>query len=357
MQFRKFLSCIRYNNSFKNREFFINTRLKSECASRNFSSLRKTANEGSSSESPEKENLNASSNSIPEKQIDRSSYCADLVRKHEFENFLCTLLLPDVDIRAFVFAVRSFNVEIALIRDQVSQKDIGFGRIAFWKDAVNKVFANKTNPSINIPRHPVVLELSKNLKDKTVSKKWFSNLIDAREQVMTDAAFKTLEDLEAYCDKSVSPILYLGLEALGVKNVDADHAASHLGKSIGLSNFIRSITHNAQRRRVLIPQELLVKHKLSQENFMRFSNTEKIQDTVFDIASRAHIHYEKVQAKSLKPNIPKAALQLMLVGTPTEIYLKRLRNSNFNPYDTSLNQRYGLLPLHLYFRKLTKKYY
>ncbi|ODM95752.1 NADH dehydrogenase (ubiquinone) complex I, assembly factor 6, partial [Orchesella cincta] len=335
----------------------INSNSRGACAPRNFSAAeRKSENEVRNSETSKEENLDASSNS-PEKQVGvgRSSYCAELVRKHEFENFLCALLLPTADIRGFVFAVRSFNVEIALIRDQVSQKDIGLARLAFWRDAINKVFANKSNSSTNLPRHPVVLELSRNLKDKTVSKKWFTNLIDAREQVMTDAAFKTLEDLETYCDKSVSPVLYLGLEALGVKNVDADHAASHLGKSIGLSNFIRSIPHNAQRRRVLIPQELLVKHKLSQENFIRFSNEEKIRDTVFEIASRAHIHYEK--AKSLKPNISKTALPLMLVGTPTDIYLKRLRNSNFNPYHTSLNHRYGLLPLHLYYRKFAKVYY
>lgn len=48
-----------------------------------------------------------------------------------------------------------------------------------------------------------------------MSKKWFVNLIDARERVINDVAFKDLQDLEAYCDKSVSPILYLGFEALG----------------------------------------------------------------------------------------------------------------------------------------------
>lgn len=76
--------------------------------------------------------------------------------------------------------------------------------------------------------------------------------------------------------------------------MDVDHACSHLGKAIGLTNFIRSIPYNAQRRRVLFPQELLVKHKLSQENLIRFTNTEKIADAIFEVASQANAHYKKV---------------------------------------------------------------
>lgn len=78
--------------------------------------------------------------------------------------------------------------------------------------------------------------------------------------------------------------------------MDVDHACSHLGKAIGLTNFIRSIPYNAQRRRVLFPQELLVKHKLSQENFIRFTSQDRIADAIFDVASQAHIHYQKVRA-------------------------------------------------------------
>ena len=81
---------------------------------------------------------------------------------------------------------------------------------------------------------------------------------------------------------------------VGVKSLEIDHAASHLGKAIGLSNFIRSLPYNAQRRRVLIPQDLMIKYKVSQENFIRNSEPEKIQELIFEIASQAHIHYQKV---------------------------------------------------------------
>lgn len=45
--------------------------------------------------------------------------------------------------------------------------------------------------------------------------------------------------MEKYAEMSVSNVLYLILEGCGVKNIHADHAASHLGKAQGLSQHIR----------------------------------------------------------------------------------------------------------------------
>lgn len=45
---------------------------------------------------------------------------------------------------------------------------------------------------------------------------------------------RTMADLETYAEDTASSLLYLTLESLGVRNQDADHAASHLG----LSHFI-----------------------------------------------------------------------------------------------------------------------
>ncbi|CAN7943230.1 unnamed protein product [Ixodes pacificus] len=41
-------------------------------------------------------------------------YCTELVRKHDHENYLCSLLLPD-DGRRTAFAVRALNVELAQV--------------------------------------------------------------------------------------------------------------------------------------------------------------------------------------------------------------------------------------------------
>lgn len=57
--------------------------------------------------------------------------------------------------------------------------------------------------------------------------------------MLTKKYFTTLEDMEKYVEDSVSPIYYMILEDSGIKNVHADHAASHLGKAQGLVNMLR----------------------------------------------------------------------------------------------------------------------
>lgn len=74
------------------------------------------------------------------------------LRKHDYENFLPTLLLPK-SIRSAGIAIRAFNVEVALVEDQVSEKKIGEMRLKFWEEAVNEIYNG------NPPRNPVGIEL------------------------------------------------------------------------------------------------------------------------------------------------------------------------------------------------------
>ena len=70
-------------------------------------------------------------------------------------------MLPDPRIRSGIFAVRALNAEVAMVRDLVTQKELGMGRMFFWRDAVNQAFLRKQSKSTNVPKHPVVVEFSK----------------------------------------------------------------------------------------------------------------------------------------------------------------------------------------------------
>jgi NADH dehydrogenase [ubiquinone] 1 alpha subcomplex assembly factor 6 len=80
----------------------------------------------------------------------------------------------------------------------------------------------------------------------------------------------------------------------GIKNIHADHAASHLGKAHGIVNLIRSIPYNAQRKIVALPQDVLLQHNVSHETVLRANCTTDLKEAVFNIASRAKQHLDKV---------------------------------------------------------------
>ncbi|XP_071652923.1 NADH dehydrogenase (ubiquinone) complex I, assembly factor 6 isoform X2 [Temnothorax longispinosus] len=263
------------------------------------------------------------------------TYC--LSRNNDYENFLCTLLLPR-GIKSTAFAVRAFNVEVAQVEDQVRDSRIGAMRLQFWTDALNGIYND------NPPRSPVALELHR------LSKRYFKRLIDARLNKLSGSIFVDLESLERYCDYTTSSIYYLLLEAQGTASVNADHAASHFGRAYGLVTLIRSVPYNARKRVMVLPQDILLKNGVSSESIFQGQSSAGFQDAVLEVASCAKQHLKV--ATSLKK---KAGKDLNVIFLPTvcvENYLEKLRKADFDVFHPTLQKRNGILPLQLLWRKI-----
>ena len=99
-------------------------------------------------------------------------------------------------------------------------------RLKFWHDAIDKIYNIQT---VNLPDHPVVRELASAIHANNLSKLYFSRLIKSRERP-ANTGFVTTKDLEKYAEDSVSSVYYLLANINNVRNVDVDHAVSHLGK-------------------------------------------------------------------------------------------------------------------------------
>jgi len=272
-----------------------------------------------------------------------AQYCLDLVRKNDYENFLCTLLLSN-NLRSSAFAIRAFNTEIALVEDQVKDEKIGLMRLKFWEDTLNNIYNNKP------PKNPTSLELHRILQNTKLSKHYFKRLIEARFNKLNNSIFVDLDSLEKYAENTVSSIYYLILEAQGTKDVHTDHFASHLGKAHGIVTLIRSVPYNAQRRKIILPQDILMKHNISSESIFQGKSSKELKDVIFDVSSRAKQHLDK--ALSMKNQIKKESRVIFLSSTIIESYLEKLRRADFDIFNSNLHKRNNLLPLQLYWNKL-----
>lgn len=133
------------------------------------------------------------------------------------------------------------------------------------------------------------------MRKNKLSRHYLKRLIAARSERSSTSIFPSIEYLEKYAENTASPVYYLLLESAGIKDVKVDHAASHLGKAQGITNLIRSILHNAQRRSIVVPQDVLMKHGLSTEVVLRGQARKELGDAVFEISSRAKQHLDKVR--------------------------------------------------------------
>ncbi|XP_044514139.1 NADH dehydrogenase (ubiquinone) complex I, assembly factor 6 isoform X2 [Gracilinanus agilis] len=225
-------------------------------------------------------------------------YCMELLRKRDYEGYLCCLLLP-AEARSSAFALRAFNVELAQVKDSISQKTIGQMRMQFWRKAVEDMYSD------NPPHQPVAIELWKAVKRHNLTKRWLLKIIDEREKNLDDKAYRNIQELEAYAENTQSSLLYLTLEVLGVRNLHADHAASHIGKAQGIITCLRATPYHSSRRKVFLPMDICMLHSVSQEDFLRKSQDKNVRDVIYDIASQGHLHLK--HARSFQKSVPMKA--------------------------------------------------
>ncbi|CAG9772020.1 unnamed protein product [Ceutorhynchus assimilis] len=278
-----------------------------------------------------------------------AEYCLDSIRKYDYENFLCTILLKNTS-RSVALAVRGLNVEIARVAEQTSQDNIGLMRLKFWEETINKCYSKDLKL---IPKHPVALELYRAISNANLTKRYLNNLVVARQNYINKTSFQTLEEMEKYLEQTMSNVYYLILEGCNIKNVHADHAASHLGKAQGIIQQLRSIPHSRQLNFIPIPQEVLIKHHLSQQDVLRGTKSEKLSNCVFEVASRAHQHL--VKSRSLMEKVPKEARRVLLPAIPVSIYLDRLLRVDHDILDQHLQRRSWNLLVSLYFTQLVSQ--
>ncbi|KAI8380951.1 isoprenoid synthase domain-containing protein [Radiomyces spectabilis] len=265
-------------------------------------------------------------------------YCRDSVRQRDYDAYLCVPFYP-AQLRNAQYAIRAFNVELASVRENVSKTEIGKMRMQFWKDTIDKVFAGRP------PQQPIALALAEALKSCDLSSMWFKRIISERSENLDDHQFMTIKDMETYAENTASSLLYLQLESLGVRDVNADHTISHLGKMMGIATFLRALPFHLSQKRLILPAQVTAKHKLSQEDLFR-GHVEGVDDAVFEVATAAYD--QLLTARSLLKSVPPAAFPVLLHAVPSIKYLEALEKVDFNVFDTKLQRKDWKLPLTLW---------
>uniref|UniRef100_A0A8I3WR56 NADH dehydrogenase (ubiquinone) complex I, assembly factor 6 n=1 Tax=Callithrix jacchus TaxID=9483 RepID=A0A8I3WR56_CALJA len=193
---------------------------------------------------------------------------------------------------------------LRLVKDSISEKTIGLMRMQFWKKTVEDIYCD------NPPHQPVAIELWKAVKRHNLTKRWLMNIIDEREKNLDDKAYRNIKELENYAENTQCSLLYLTLEILGIKDLHADHAASHIGKAQGIVTCLRATPYHVSRRKVFLPMDICMLHGVSQEDFLRRNQHKNVRDVIYDIASQAHLHLK--HARSFHKSVPVKAFPAFL---------------------------------------------
>lgn len=266
------------------------------------------------------------------------SHCVQQVRSYDYHHFLCLLELPPI-MRKVAFALRAFNVETSRAMDVASDPRIGLMRLLWWQEVIDKIYDRKSI------EHPTAQALSSVILEHKINKSWLKRSVQARvkdARKEPNEIPETIEELEKYAEDTLSTILYMTLQAGGIRSTTADHAASHVGKASGILLLLKSLPYHANRHRhsLYVPIKVAEKHRLLVEKAgqkeVRLDYRESLCEAVFEMASVANSHLEK--ARELAGTVPKEALPVMLQSVPAQVLLDSLRKVHFDVFDPRLGR-------------------
>jgi phytoene synthase len=254
------------------------------------------------------------------------AYIAELVRKDDHDRFLTAVLAPRAA-QDGVMALYAFNVEVAKVRESVSENLIGRMKLQWWRDVVTAIYENGKVPQGN----PVVEALAETIRTYGLSRSCFNVLLDARERDMNDESPEDVMALEQYAEGTSASLTQLVLEVLGARDEASAAAGRHVGIAWALTGMLRAVLFHARVNRFLLPQDLMSAENLTDHDLHERKNAEKIATVVAQIARTAQAHIEK--ARSYRRKIDKRALPALLPATLADSYLKGLAQRRFDVFD------------------------
>ena len=259
-----------------------------------------------------------------------ASYCGYQVSRHDPDRFLCAMFAP-ADRRDDLLALLAFNLEIARVREQVSEALLGRIRLQWWREAIGEIYTGAPR------RHAAIQPLHEAVKRRGLDRALFERMIDAREADLSGEAPRDLAALESYAEGTSAALSLLALGVLGVRQGKAHEAARRVAIAWALTGLLRSTAFHARAKRCYLPQEPMEKHGARLEDLFELRGGDALSAVARDIAVAARGHLSA--ARALRREVPRAALPVLLPAVLAEGYLKTLARAGHDPLTPGLAAR------------------
>jgi phytoene synthase len=246
------------------------------------------------------------------------AYCQDLVRQADKDRFLAALFAPDAA-RPRLLALYAFNIEIARVRESVSEPALGEIRLRWWHDTIAAIYRGET------PDHPVGQELAEAIAAADLPMSPFINLIESRRFDLYDDPMPSLVDLEGYLGETSSALIQLAALILAGRAATASAEAAGLaGVAFGIVGLLRALPVHRSRGQSYLPIDMLERHGVAPADVLAARDVGAFVPVLLELCSLAEARL--AEARRLIPTIPKEALTAFLTASLTDLYLAKLRS-------------------------------
>ncbi|CAN0574240.1 unnamed protein product, partial [Laminaria digitata] len=177
-----------------------------------------------------------------------SDYCAEQVRTYDYHRYLAATFAP-AEIRRGLIALYAFNLEIASVRERVSEALLGQMRLQWWRDTIGEIYAG------TLREHAVVFELAWSIEAFDLPRQGFERMIDGRMFDLEDEPPEDSGALAVYVSATSGELAAIAAHICGQATFAP--SAGKIGTYWGMTGLLRALPYQAVQRRVYIPKNLL----------------------------------------------------------------------------------------------------
>ena len=274
------------------------------------------------------------------------SACADMLRTQDPDRFYACLFAPE-DKRGALHALYAFSLELARIREIVSEPMLGEIRMQWWRDALGGEARG------DVSANPVAAALLDTVAIYNLPLQALRDLIEGRAFDLYDDPMPSRVDLEGYCGETSSALIRLA--SLVLMNGDEPggaEACGHAGVAFAITGLLRALPWHMARGQLYLPADILGKYGVTREEVMAGKVTPAFSDTLAEMRALARHHYEAAMAGAAQMDERARASLMPLAMVP--LYLKRMESRSYEPFRSVIAAPLWrrLLALWLFARKL-----
>jgi len=253
---------------------------------------------------------------------DAYAYCRQITRKSS-SNFYFAFRLLSAERHNALCALYAFCRFMDDIADQPTLGDSslqGKGKkerleilLNAWREELRYCYAGN-------PRHPISFALSDTVQRFPIQQAHLAGIIDGVEMDLSRTHYRTFEELYDYCYHVASLVGLACIEIFGYRNPSARDYAVDLGIAFQLTNILRDVGEDAQRGRVYLPEEDLVKFGYTEQDLQKEIYNDAFVRLMTCESNRAREYYNR----ALRNRAPEDHRSLVAAEAMRLIYSRLL---------------------------------
>jgi presqualene diphosphate synthase len=189
--------------------------------------------------------------------------------------------------RNAMYAIYAWCREIDDIADGDRPVAVKQAALRDWRDEIEALYTGRPRLLVTRALHQPVLRYALRQQD-------FLAVIDGMEMdAREDIRAPDLATLDLYCARVASAVGHLSVHVFGDSSPAAHRVAESLGRALQLTNILRDLDEDAQRRRLYLPREILERHGIPAIEPTQVLRDPALPAVCRELAAIAERHYRQ----------------------------------------------------------------